>query len=258
MGLWHSNSFSIIFFSAFIFSVISVSTGIASSASLKWDANTEPDLAGYKVYHSAESAPLEGTLPLDVNNQTIATISGLDPAKSYKFAVSAYNTAGQESSFSNIVSLAEQLPPTVAITSPADAVNVSGSVSISVNAADNVGVTKVEYYINGELKGIVTGAPYLYSWDTVTAVPGTNTLTAKAYDAAGNASQASRTVTVVNDLIAPTVALTAPVNNAILAGTVTISSSASDNVGVTMVEFYINGITTMPAMLHNPQLCQLP
>ena len=117
---------------------------------------------------------------------------------------------------------------------------MSGTVSISVTAADNVGVTKVEFYVNGVLKSSDTGTPYVYSWDTSSLAAGTYTLMVKAYDAAGNVSQSSRTVTVVNDLIAPTVALTSPANNATLSGTVTISSSASDNVGVTMVEFYSN------------------
>ena len=65
-----------------------------------------------------------------------------------------------------------------------------------------------------------TGAPYVYSWDTSSAASGAYTLMAKAYDAAGNVSQSSRSVTVVNDLIAPTVALTSPTNNATVNGTI--------------------------------------
>ncbi|MDD2735607.1 MAG: Ig-like domain-containing protein, partial [Desulfuromonadaceae bacterium] len=227
---------------AAILSLSMSETGFAADVSLKWDANIEADLAGYKVYHSADSAPLEGTTPLDVSNQTTATISGLDPDKSYSFAVTAYNTSGLESTYSNIVSIVEQSPPTVDISSPADSVNVSGTVLISVNAADNVGVTKVEFYVNGVLKATDTGAPYSYSWDTSSVASGTYTLMVKAFDAAGNVGQSSRTVTVVNDIIAPTVALTSPANNSSLSGTVTISSSASDNVGVTNVEFYGNGV----------------
>jgi hypothetical protein len=227
---------------AAILSLSMSQTGFAADVSLKWDANAEADLAGYKVYHSADSAPLEGTTPLDVSKQTTATISGLDPDKSYSFAVTAYNTSGLESTYSNVVSIAEQSPPTVDITSPADSVSVSGTVLISVNAADNVGVTKVEFYVNGVLKATDTGAPYSCSWDTSSVASGTYTLMAKAFDAAGNVGQSSRTVTVVNDIIAPTVALTSPANNSSLSGTVTISSSASDNVGVTNVEFYSNGV----------------
>ncbi|MFZ4856277.1 MAG: Ig-like domain-containing protein [Desulfuromonadaceae bacterium] len=227
---------------AAILSLGMASTSIASSVNLQWDANTETDLAGYKVYYAPESSPLEGTTPLVVNNMTSTTISGLDPDISYKFAVTAFNTSGLESTFSNIVEVEEQSPPTVDITSPADLENVSGTVSLNVAANDNVAVSKVEYYVDGVLQGFDTVSPYAHSWDTST-VSGTHTLVAKAYDAAGNVSQSAlKSVTVVNDLIAPTVALTSPAHNTLVSGVVAISSSASDNVGVTNVEFYCNGI----------------
>ncbi|MGB9082489.1 MAG: Ig-like domain-containing protein [Desulfuromonadaceae bacterium] len=215
---------------------------MASSVSLQWDASTDADVAGYKVYHSAGSSALEGTTPLNVANQTSASLDGLDPNLSYEFAVTAYNAAGAESSFSNIVTLPEQAPPTIDITSPADSASVSGTVSIAVNATDNVGVTKVEFYINGALKATDTTGPYVYTWDTKSVAPGAYTLMVKAYDAAGNVSQSSRTVTVVSDTIAPTVAMTAPANSTTIRGLATVSAGASDNVGVTRVEFYSNGV----------------
>jgi len=217
-------------------------TAMAETVSLQWDPNTDANLAGYKVYYSAEPSPLESAVPIDVSTQTVATIAGLDSGQSYKFAVTAYDTAGTESSFSNIVTLAEQVPPTVGITSPLNSATVSGVVTVSAGAADNVGVTKVEFYANGVLNATDTASPYTYSWDTTTVASGANTLMVKAYDAAGNASQSSSTVNVVNDAIPPTVAMTSPANNAILSETVTISSSASDNVGVTLVELYSNGV----------------
>ena len=225
--------------------ILSMSLSTVSSAStvaLQWDANIESDLAGYKVYYADGSTSLDSAAPIDVSRQTTATISGLDPGKSYSFAVKAYNTAGLESPFSNIVSVPELIPPVVTITSPADSTSVSGIVSISVNASDNVGVTKVEFYVNGALKATDTGAPYVYSWDTSSLTAGPYTLMVKTYDAAGNFSQASRSVTVVKDGIAPTVALNAPVNNATLTGTVTINVGASDNVGVNMVEIRCDGV----------------
>ncbi|MDD2272909.1 MAG: Ig-like domain-containing protein [Desulfuromonadaceae bacterium] len=218
-------------------------TSFASSVTLQWDPNAEADVAGYKVYYSPDSSQLEGSAPIDVKKLTTTTVSGLDPEKSYNFAVTAYNTSGTESSFSNIVSAIEQTPPSVTITSPANLISVSGTVSVSVNATDSAGVTKVEFYVNGVLKATDIGTPYVYSWDTSSLASGAYTLMAKAYDANGNVGQsATSTVNVVNDVTPPTVAVTAPVNNAIVSGTVSISSSAGDNIGVSKVEYYINNV----------------
>ena len=222
---------------------IGMSTGSeASSVGLQWDPNTEPDIAGYKVYYGEDVSTFAGSTPVNVQNQTTATISGLDPDKSYTFAVTAYNAAGEESSYSNVVNIAEQSSPTVAITSPENSSNVSGTVFISVSADDNVGVTKVEYYANNQLLATETSAPYVHSWDTSNLAAGAYTLMVKAYDAAGNVSQTSSSVSVVDDHIAPTVAFTSPANNSTVSGTVIIDVGASDNVGVSMVEFYCNGV----------------
>ncbi len=226
-----------------IISLGGASRGFASSVVLQWDPSTGTEVTGYKVYTSPGSTPLTGSVPMDVQAQTTTTISGLDPTQSHQFAVTAYNVSGSESAFSNVVSIPEQSAPTVSISSPSGSINVSGTVLISVNASDNVGVSKVEFYVNGVLKATDTATPYVYSWDTTTLAPGAYTLMAKAYDAAGNIGQsATSTVTVVNDVTPPTVAVTSPVNNAIVSGTVIINSSASDNVGVSKVEFYANGV----------------
>lgn len=218
-------------------------TSVASSIVLQWDPSADTDVTGYKVYTAPGSTPLESAVPVDAQKLTTATLSGLDPGQSHSFAVTAYDASGAESAFSNVVSIAETQVPTVTVTSPADAVSVSGIVSISVTAADNVGISKVEFYVNGVLKVTDTATPYVYSWDTRSLAAGVYTLMAKAYDAAGNVGQsATSTVTVVNDLVPPVTAVTSPLNNAVLSGTVAISSSASDNIAVSNVEFYINGV----------------
>ena len=220
----------------------------ASTISLQW--GSVAGVAGYKVYYQADSstAPFKGTgavqgaSPVDVASQTSATITGLDPAHAYYFAITAYNSAGVESPYSNIVTIAELTPPTVSISSPANNATASGTVSVTANATDNVGVTRVEFYVNGVLQATDTATPYLYSWNSSALAAGAYTLSAKAYDAAGNVgTSANVSVTVVNDTTAPTASLTAPVNNATVSGTVPVTASASDNVGVTKVEFYLDG-----------------
>ena len=75
--------------------------------------------------------------------------------------------------------------PVVAIVSPADG-TVSGVVRIDVSASDDVGVTRVELYIDGQPVGTETSEPFVFNWDSSTVSDGETTLLAYAYDAAGN------------------------------------------------------------------------
>ena len=77
--------------------------------------------------------------------------------------------------------------PTVAITAPANGATVTGSVAVSANASDNVGVVGVQFKLDGANLGTEdTASPYQIAWNTGTATPGSHTLTAVARDAAGN------------------------------------------------------------------------
>src|SRR5207245_2284110 len=82
-------------------------------------------------------------------------------------------------------------PPSVSITSPANGSTVSGKISVTASATDNVGVTKVEFYVDGTLLATDTSSPWTFSWDTSLAVAGNHTLSVKAYDAQGNIGNAA-------------------------------------------------------------------
>jgi len=76
-------------------------TALASDVTLAWDANTETNLAGYKLYYGTASGVYGA--PIVIGTQTTYTVTGLAPG-TYYFAVTAYNTEGLESGFSNEVS----------------------------------------------------------------------------------------------------------------------------------------------------------
>jgi hypothetical protein len=83
---------------------LTVSAPATSSATLTWNANTENDLAGYRVYRATTSgtygAPI-ATIPVgSITYQATGLISGT----TYFFTVTAYDTAGNESIRSNEVS----------------------------------------------------------------------------------------------------------------------------------------------------------
>jgi hypothetical protein len=96
----------------------------------------------------------------------------------------------------------DQTPPTTAITSPADGATVSGTVTVNAGASDDVGVAKVEFYVDGALKGTDTTAPYQFAWNTVSVANGSHALQSKAYDAVNNVGASPPiTVTVNNPVV---------------------------------------------------------
>jgi hypothetical protein len=107
------------------------------------------------------------------------------------------------------VAAADAVVPTVALTSPSAGAGLSGSVSLTATASDNVGVTRVEFFSDNVLVGTRTAPPYSSTWNTANAANGTHTLSARAYDAAGNVGT-STTVTVTVDNQASPGSLTAP------------------------------------------------
>jgi subtilisin family serine protease len=130
-------------------------------------------------------------------------------------------------------------PPTVSLSAPAANAAVRGTVNVSANAADNVGVTHVDFHDGPTLIGSDSGAPYAVPWNT--AGDGPHTLTATAYDSAGLSSTDTRTVVVDNT--APTAAVTNPLGGT-ASGTISVTADATDPTpgsGVTSVQFLVDG-----------------
>src|SRR5207302_1956094 len=122
---------------------------------------------------------------------------------------------------------------------------VSGPVSVTATASDNIGVAGVQFFLDGATLGAEdTSTPYAVSWNTTTASNGTHTLTARARDAAGNTTTSDRkSVADANsETTPPTVSITAPANGATVSGPVSVTATASDNVGVVGVQFFVDGV----------------
>jgi len=84
--------------------------------------------------------------------------------------------------------------PSVAITSPADGSTVGKSVKVKVTASDAAGVVKVELYVDSALYAVSNSASAQFNWNTQSEATGWHTLTAKAYDGAGNVGATSISV----------------------------------------------------------------
>ncbi len=113
----------------------------------------------------------------------------------------------------------DTIPPTVSILSPASGATVAGVVPITASASDDVGVTRIDYLLDGGILAVTSPPATRFTWDTTTVTDGAHTLTVKAYDAAGNSgASAAVTVTVRNGSPAPTLGSLSP-NSATAGGT---------------------------------------
>jgi hypothetical protein len=136
-------------------------------------------------------------------------------------------------------------PPTVAIMSPPIGATVSGTITATATASDDAGVVGVQFKLDGANLGAeTTSPPYSTPWNTITATNGSHTPTAVARDGAGDAAtSAAVMVTVSNaDTTPPTVAIMSPANGATVSGTITVSATASDNVGAIGVQFFVDDV----------------
>lgn len=133
--------------------------------------------------------------------------------------------------------------PTVSITSPANSSIVVDSTTIIASPTDDVGVAKLEFYIDGSVVHTRTTSPWQYTWN-LQLVPhnSIHSIVAKAYDAANNLG-VSPTVSVLakSDTSSPTIVITAPQQNSIIVDSVLVIASVFDAHSVQRVEFIVDG-----------------
>jgi glucose/arabinose dehydrogenase/chitodextrinase len=107
-------------------------------------------------------------------------------------------------------------------------------------STDDVGVAGYKVFRNGNQIATPTGTSYN---DTGLTANTTYDYIVSANDAAGNDSPKTDVVSAktLADTTAPNVSLTAPANGATVSGTVNVTATASDNVGVVGVQFLLDG-----------------
>ena len=126
--------------------------------------------------------------------------TGLAGSTAYYYRARAYNSAG-DSSYSNTgtattaAAVADTTPPVVTIVNPKAGATVSGVVSVSVNASDNVSVKSTTLYIDGKLVATASVGSLSYSWNTKKVASGSHAIKALAVDPSGNIGSKSITVT---------------------------------------------------------------
>ena len=118
-------------------------------------------------------------------------MSGLSPTTLYHYRVKSKDAAGNLAVSPDAVFTTapppDTTPPAVSITTPAANSSVSGTITVSATATDNVSVVGVQFKLDNANLGAETTIPlYTFTWNTTTVANGTHTLTAVARDAAGN------------------------------------------------------------------------
>jgi subtilisin family serine protease len=137
---------------------------------------------------------------------------------------------------------ADTVAPTVSIASPLGG-KVTGVVPVDVNYSDNVGVTRADFYVNGQLVASDSLAPFAFAWDTAGKADGSYSLSVQAFDAAGNrGTSPSVAVTIGNDITAPTISSFNLVDGMTISPIKqTVSASATDNQSVAKISLVIDG-----------------
>lgn len=162
---------------------------------------------------------------------------------------------------------ADTIKPTAAVTSPTSSQTVSGTINLIGHATDNIGIAKVEFYLDGEsssttpIATVTSGSSGNYStpFDTTTVADGDHAVAIIAYDAAGN-SQGTSWVhftvsngTPASDTTPPTVGLSGLTSASILnnnslgapynSSSYPVTVNASDASGIKSVVLKVDGVT---------------
>ncbi len=98
LGTWHTKTVPV---TLMISPATSSPLPATSTATLAWNAVTGTTISGYKIY--VGEAPKLYTRTMTVGTVTSSTVNNLTVGRTYYFAVTAYNSAG-ESTPSNEVS----------------------------------------------------------------------------------------------------------------------------------------------------------
>jgi Fibronectin type III domain len=123
----------------FVSFLLFILTAHCADVSLSWNANSESDLAGYRLHWGITSgSPAQHR---DVGNVTTATITGLETGVRYFITVTAYNTSWLESRPSTEISYT---PPTLIpqTTSKLTVINGSGSNAYPIGSIVKVSANK--------------------------------------------------------------------------------------------------------------------
>lgn len=192
--------------------------------------NASDNVGVVKVEAEADGVPLV----LDENRKCVIV-----PEQTGVITIKAYAYDSKENvgtAERKITVNADTTPPSVSISSTASSIIAGKPVTITVSASDNAKVARIE----ADADGVPLVLDESGKCTIIPETPGTLVITARAYDASDNVGTATRNITVQADTSAPSVSISTTASRVAAGSPFTITVSASDNVGVTAIETYIN------------------
>jgi major membrane immunogen (membrane-anchored lipoprotein) len=182
-----------------------------------------------------------------VDSETCSTTTNADglPDGEYEITATAYDAAGNFSTTNiTVVNDSDTEPPVVSIISPEEGSYIFSEFEIQTSAVDNVGVTRIEIFFEGDLIYSCVDSETCSTTTNADGLPdGEYEITATAYDVAGNSDTTTITVTKESDsdIEPPVVSIDSPIDGSFLSKRVVISTSATDNEDVARIEIFFDG-----------------
>jgi len=167
---------------------------VSGTATIQVSASDNIGVASVSVYVDSILVGSSGSAPFGFAWNSSSVSNGTHVIQAV--AADAANNQATSSVSVAVSNNSDTSPPVVAILNPASNTKVGSPLTVAVSATDNVGVMKVELWIDGKLVATDALSPWSFSVNTKTWKSGSkHTLVAKGYDAAGNAG-ASSSITV--------------------------------------------------------------
>jgi chitodextrinase len=241
----------------------SVPTGVTASAAscsqinLSWNTSTDTGgsgLSGYEIYRNGAF--------LKSVTANFTSDTGLPASTGYSYTVLAIDGAGNRSAQSTAAgattpACADVTPPSVPTGFTATATSCS-QVRLTWTASTDTGGSGLKgynIYRDGNLIYQVL-VPSVLINDGGLAASTSYSYRISAVDNANNESAQSAPSNAItppcSDTTPPTTTLTSPTSGSTVSNTVTLTATASDNVGVTRVEFYCNGSVLLGVATNAP------
>ncbi len=218
------------------------------------------------ITYYTTTVPLQGTTNLP-SNLSYSLDSGpnvpiVDSVQTFSLSLSDFSLAfhtvtvtavdAANSSNADLVTIdftvaTDTTPPSVTITSPLNGSTVGGTITITANAVDNVGVTRVEFFVDSLLIGTDTAPLFNTIFDTMTVSDGEHNISAQAFDAMNNT--ATETISVIVNNTAPP--MTGIVLEELRTGGAASATTASLSAPVTLAnnQLYLLTVATKPNRL---------